>query len=63
MGGITGMEHRDETVKHVWDGDSLFSLFVFPVNGDHWISLVTHTDMSRRSYSCVGRWLHEPKHA
>ncbi len=55
-------EHMSETVKHVQDGNDLYTLFVVPY-GDHWISVVTYADMSARAHSHLGRWLHQPKHA
>lgn len=51
------MRYHSKTVKHVLDGDHLYSLFFYPDWG-HWVSLVTHTDMSRRTYSHIGRCLH-----
>jgi hypothetical protein len=50
-----------ETIKHVWGGKgSLYTIFVLPV-GDHWVYLVTSTDMSPRTHSHIGRWLHQPR--
>ncbi len=58
------MEHHTKTVKHVREEDDLYTLFVYRERDRHdWTWLVTHTDMSNRTLSHKGQWLHSPKRA